>query len=162
MKKWTGMAIVGVLLAVGPVGARQDVRGDDDRPPKVDPEEVDSIWEYLTGRYDRDEDQKISREEYTRSDDHFARLDRDGDGTIEKSDVEQKRGRGDREKTRERGGERQKALAPSEGDQAPDFVLETLIPKKKGKTEKSDKTEKVRLSSFKGKKPVALVFGSYT
>jgi hypothetical protein len=37
------------------------------------------------------------------------------------------------------------------GDPAPDFELETL-----------DRKERVRLSSFKGSKPVVLVFGSYT
>jgi hypothetical protein len=37
------------------------------------------------------------------------------------------------------------------GDAAPDFDLETL-----------DKTARVRLSAFRGQKPVVLVFGSYT
>jgi hypothetical protein len=37
------------------------------------------------------------------------------------------------------------------GDAAPDFTLSTL-----------DKSSVVRLSSFRGSKPVALVFGSYT
>jgi hypothetical protein len=37
------------------------------------------------------------------------------------------------------------------GDPAPDFDLETL-----------DKTARVRLSSFRGQKPVVLVFGSFT
>lgn len=37
------------------------------------------------------------------------------------------------------------------GDPAPDFTLET-----------TDKTQQVRLSSFRGEKPVVLVFGSYT
>ena len=37
------------------------------------------------------------------------------------------------------------------GDAAPDFNLK-----------KRDATERVRLADFKGKKPVALVFGSYT
>jgi len=37
------------------------------------------------------------------------------------------------------------------GDPAPDFLLETL-----------DRKEWVRLSSFRGEKPVVLVFGSYT
>jgi hypothetical protein len=37
------------------------------------------------------------------------------------------------------------------GDAAPDFALSTL-----------DKSSIVRLSSFRGSKPVALVFGSYT
>ncbi|MFN7973558.1 MAG: hypothetical protein U0166_14610 [Acidobacteriota bacterium] len=41
--------------------------------------------------------------------------------------------------------------ALSVGDAAPDFDLET-----------SDKTARVRLSSFRGEKPVVLVFGSYT
>lgn len=39
----------------------------------------------------------------------------------------------------------------NQGDEAPDFTLETY-----------DKKARVRLSSFKGKKPVVLVFGSYT
>ncbi|MGD0297345.1 MAG: hypothetical protein ABSE86_09520 [Bryobacteraceae bacterium] len=37
------------------------------------------------------------------------------------------------------------------GDMAPDFALSTL-----------DKSRVVRLSSFRGSKPVVLVFGSYT
>jgi hypothetical protein len=37
------------------------------------------------------------------------------------------------------------------GDMAPDFTLPTL-----------DHTDQVRLSSFRGSRPVVLVFGSYT
>jgi hypothetical protein len=37
------------------------------------------------------------------------------------------------------------------GDQAPDFTLPT-----------ADKTSEMRLSSFRGRMPVVLVFGSYT
>jgi hypothetical protein len=37
------------------------------------------------------------------------------------------------------------------GDAAPDFELET-----------QDKTSRIRLSSFRGNRPVVLVFGSYT
>jgi hypothetical protein len=37
------------------------------------------------------------------------------------------------------------------GDAAPDFDLETL-----------DKSARVRLSSFRGREPVVLIFGSYT
>ncbi len=47
-------------------------------------------------------------------------------------------------------GERVKTTIKT-GDPAPDFVLPTL----KGK-------ETVRLSDFQGKKPVVLIFGSYT
>lgn len=38
-----------------------------------------------------------------------------------------------------------------EGDPAPDFELET-----------KDRDQKIRLSSFRGVKPVVLIFGSYT
>ena len=43
------------------------------------------------------------------------------------------------------------ALAPKRGDLAPDFELRDT------KDEKN-----LRLSDFQGKKPVALIFGSYT
>ena len=42
-------------------------------------------------------------------------------------------------------------LAPDVGSHAPDFDLPRL-----------GSTERVRLSSFRGRKPVALIFGSYT
>lgn len=45
----------------------------------------------------------------------------------------------------------QNALAPKAGDLAPDFTLFD-----------NSGTESVTLSDFRGKKPVALVFGSYT
>lgn len=44
------------------------------------------------------------------------------------------------------------ALAPNVGDPAPDFELPVL----------GDRETKVRLSEFRGKRPVALIFGSYT
>lgn len=43
------------------------------------------------------------------------------------------------------------ALAPKAGDVAPDFELQDL-----------DGKNSVRLSDFRGKRPVALIFGSYT
>jgi peroxiredoxin len=42
-------------------------------------------------------------------------------------------------------------LAPAVGEEAPDFTLPRI-----------DSGEAVRLSSFRGRKPVALIFGSYT
>jgi hypothetical protein len=41
--------------------------------------------------------------------------------------------------------------APAVGADAPDFILPTL-----------DDNERVQLSAFRGHKPVALIFGSYT
>ena len=46
---------------------------------------------------------------------------------------------------------RARAGSVNVGDTAPDFELPTL-----------DKSARVRLSSFRGSKPVVLVFGSYT
>lgn len=43
------------------------------------------------------------------------------------------------------------ALAPKMGDIAPDFELRDV-----------DGENSVRLSEFRGRKPVALIFGSYT
>ncbi len=54
-------------------------------------------------------------------------------------------------KTREHFKEQEKR-APKTGTDAPDFELPYL-----GETEKT-----VRLSDFRGKRPVALLFGSYT
>ncbi len=46
---------------------------------------------------------------------------------------------------------RRDQMGPHEGETPPDFYLKMM-----------GSEERVRLSSFKGKKPVALVFGSYT
>jgi len=42
-------------------------------------------------------------------------------------------------------------LAPKAGDMAPDFTLQNIAG-----------TETITLSDFRGQKPVALIFGSYT
>lgn len=42
-------------------------------------------------------------------------------------------------------------LAPKAGDMAPDFTLQNIAG-----------TETITLSNFRGQKPVALIFGSYT
>lgn len=46
---------------------------------------------------------------------------------------------------------------PAVGAEAPDFALSRLV---EGKDEA--KPETVRLSSFRGQRPVVLIFGSYT
>ncbi|MCJ7623600.1 MAG: redoxin domain-containing protein [Anaerolineaceae bacterium] len=47
--------------------------------------------------------------------------------------------------------EKYNALSPKAGDPAPDFELRDV-----------DGENPVRLSEFRGKKPVALIFGSHT
>lgn len=69
----------------------------------------------------------------------FARLDKDQDQTIGKDEL------GTARRPRPSG-------PPRVGDMAPDFDLPTV----------ADPEQTVKLSSFRGAKPVALIFGSYT
>ncbi len=89
-------------------------------------------------------------------------------------------GRGGRRGPRGEGGERpERAVAPLEGSEAPDFEL-LVLAERRGKAkketkkeeeeveaetegeEKADAPKKLKLSSFKEERPVALIFGSYT
>ena len=85
-----------------------------------------------------------------------ASLDRDGDGKLELSDLElvyilvDTNGDGDLDAHELSG--RPYQVAAKVGRKAPDFELALA----------KDVERKVRLSSFAGKRPVALVFGSYT
>ena len=138
-------ATLALALAVGAV---------DDDPQ----DEADSNWEYLAKKYDANSDGKISRKEYDRDDEHWQRLDADGDGFVTRSEVEADDGRRGRGRPN-----RERVDPPKVGVKAPNFDLERLPPPpKKGAKPKKQKVEKVKLSSFKGKKPVALIFGSYT
>ena len=112
-------------------------------------------------RNDKDGDGKISPQEYPRGRERFARLDKDSDGFIDQADTEKSGWTCGR-----RGGGRK---APQEGALAPDFALGTLLPRvpAKGRPRERDAKEApvydtVELSSFRGKRPAALIFGSYT
>lgn len=66
-------------------------------------------------------------------------------------------------------GSRWADTSPKVGAAAPDFELSRLkdllaekTPAAKTAAAKGKKPEKVKLSSFRGKKPVVLIFGSYT
>ena len=65
---------------------------------------------------------------------------------------EQQDRRGDR-----RGGSRGKGVPA--GTEAPDFKLKKLLS---SELERTGEVEYVTLSDYKGKKPVVLIFGSYT
>jgi len=153
-------------------------------PPVVEEPAATSAWEFLTDKYDADGDGIITRKEYGGPKDRWAQLDRNGDGKIDQAEIE-KRGRVDRPNP---GKKRPKA--PVEGKKAPLFELEILedvgdLPKSEGKDgkkdpkkrdgdgekgdagSKGDKQKKERprtvsLADFRGEKPVALIFGSYT
>ena len=55
-----------------------------------------------------------------------------------------------------------KDLPSSPGKPAPDFHLKLLEKSKRPDYVLFDKDERVRLSAYKGKQPVVLIFGSYT
>ncbi|MCZ6598639.1 MAG: hypothetical protein O7B99_13455 [Planctomycetota bacterium] len=150
--------LIGLVVGLAPICVGQEGEG------------VESAWDYLAGKYDKDADGKITRAEYTRDDEHWKRLDTNGDGWLDQAEFEQggRRGRGGRPGGRSGGGSPRKGTAPREGEKAPAFALELLPEHGKQKEEakakegKEPKPEVVSLASYKGKKPVALIFGSYT
>jgi hypothetical protein len=196
-----------MVLALGSLGLAEDPVKDDDAPAETPPVEepkepsARSTWEYLSEKYDADSDGKISPQEYGRDETHFKRLDIDSDGFIAKAEIEERdrsagggrggrggfgggRGaggaRGGRRGPRGEGEERpERAVAPLEGSEAPDFEL-LVLAERAGKAkeetkkeeeeveaetegeEKADAPKKLKLSSFKEERPVALIFGSYT
>ncbi len=140
----------------------------------------DRTWKFLSKKYDKNKNGKITFKEYKRDKEKFGSMDQDGDGVLTKADFEGGGGRGrggrggrrggDRGGDRGRGGDRRRGGDQRRGgdrrrggDQgrgevaqidkkAPDFDLPTIKNPKKT----------IKLSSFAGKKPVALIFGSYT
>ena len=102
------------------------------------------VFGFLAEKYDKNGDGKISPEEHDRGEELFARLDKDGDRFLTAKDWEV-------EVPRAKPSARQKSqTAPEAGVVAPDFEL-TLV---------NDASKTVKLSSFAGDKPVALIFGS--
>lgn len=155
--------------------------------PEPAPAPPKDAWELLTREHDKNEDGKITRKEYSRDDVHWRRLDKNSDGVLLRDEIMGSSGgrgrggaRGDRGGRGFGGGQRGerggagRGVAPKLGQVAPDFDLEILPPptkkaplpsgKKKSKVGKTKaaKPKTVKLSSFKNKRPVALIFGSYT
>ena len=128
-----------------------------------------TVWELLQSKYDTNQDFKISAKEHGRGELAFSNLDADGDGFITQADLETPtwgpRGRSSKRKNKVRN---KLVLPPKVGELAPDFELRVLLheQEKASKVEKDsakkEKVETIRLSSFAGEKPVALIFGSYT
>ena len=105
----------------------------------------------LLQQYDKNKDGKIQKDEYPRTAEAFANLDRDRNDVLEAADFEAGFARGSRDPR----GPEDKDKLPQVGSLAPDFELPLL-----GSEGKKRKT--VKLSSLRGKRPVALIFGSYS
>jgi len=120
-----------------------------------------TVWDLLVRDYDKNKDGKITKEEFGRSEKSFGRMDADGDGVITEADTkalehpQQLRRRSSSKGKDDKAVHREppKDTAPLAGTVAPDFKLPRLHAEDKAP---------VTLSSFRGKKPVALIFGSYT
>ena len=147
------MMLILALLLSAPEAAAQRRKKDRQEEPTVDP------WTFIAGEHDKNGDGKVTLREYSRGKERFERLDKDRDGKLTSTDFlagenGRKSGRG---RNRVRGRRQRKidrftnARAPKPGDVAPDFNLKP-----------ADSKKRVRLSSFRRKKPVALIFGSYT
>ncbi|PCJ52680.1 MAG: hypothetical protein COA70_11845 [Planctomycetota bacterium] len=139
-----------------------------------------TVWELLQQKYDTNDDGKISPKEHERGEEAFSNLDADGDGFITQADIEAPSwGPGSRAQKRKKNMRNRRVQPPKVGEVAPDFELQVLLheddavdknvsaeskptKRSKAKKEKPKKPETMRLSSFAGKKPVALIFGSYT
>jgi len=116
----------------------------------------DSPWDLISAEHDKNRDGRVTKREYGRGKERFARLDTDQDGVLTALDFGSSgKAAGRRSRSNKRHERRlsraREAMAPKVGAVAPNFTLRT-----------TDGKQKHRLSSFKGKRPVALIFGSYT
>jgi hypothetical protein len=93
---------------------------------------------------DLDSDGKLSGGEYMK---FFVDADQNKDGSVTQEEMMESMNK----RRQEMRGQSQEAGGPNVGQEAPDFTLRTL-----------DGDRTVKLSDFRGKKPVVLVFGSYT
>lgn len=138
------------ILAL-PLAAQRPARAANAEPLKV-----------LLEKYDADHDGAISSKEYTRGTEAFAKLDRNRDGKIDAADLQSAPNRAQRPASA------RNTKLPLVGEMAPDFTLMPLTPaapaaaKAQEKATEKEPPKPITLSQFAGKRPVALIFGSYT
>ena len=118
----------------------QSQRGQDDQFRRL----ASNMPRVMLRLLDLDNDGKVSIREYTK---FFTDADRNGDGSISMRDIMNQVSNRQKQMRRKE----QEAAGPKVYEDAPDFALRTL-----------DGKRIVKLSDFKGREPVVLVFGSYT
>ncbi|MCX8229221.1 MAG: hypothetical protein OTJ44_04630 [Planctomycetota bacterium] len=149
----------GLLFLAHPLVAQEKIEKNTPEPT--------TAWEFLCQKYDVNGDGIIRKAEYTRGETAFQNLDSNKDGQLTKHDIDslgRSRQRGGRKGSRggnKRAKEEKVTAPPRANEIAPDFDL-VILEKSTGKKTKKKSIKRLKLSSFQGKKPVALIFGSYT
>lgn len=126
------------------------------------PQEPQTAWELLVAKYDADKDGKISRGEYPRGTQQFSNMDLNEDGFLTQNDIQNLEPFSDKARSKMMKAMSDRPQPPKVGQVAPDFELPKIGNQKNGEKGVPAKPELIKLSSFRNKKPVALIFGSYT
>ena len=109
------------------------------------------VWEYLKDKYDANGDGQLTESEYSRGAEKFQRLDVNRDGVISAKDWAGGNSRKPFSRERQKRSLNSPNISPPvKGDVAPGFNLAYV----------NEPSKTVELASFKGNKPVALIFGS--
>lgn len=136
MRRLVSIAICAVFITL--CLAILAVNGQEAKTEKLEQLQAETSMAKLIMRMiDLNEDKWITMEEYNK---FFTNLDQNKDGFVNEKEIT------DFIKKKQ-----EDESGPGVGEEAPDFELRTL---------EGDKV--VKLSDFRGKKPVVLVFGSYT
>ncbi len=110
-------------------------------------------------RFDEDKDGKVSKDEFPGRNEMFDRVDENKDGFIDESEINKRPPGGGRRGSsmgppsggRPPGSRDREDKGPKVGEVAPSFKLASL-----------DGKQEFELRTFKGARPVVLLFGSYT
>lgn len=139
MRVTAGIATLALVAGCSSTG---DVRSSS---PAAPASPTSPSWNYLRSKYDADHDGRIARAEYPRSEESFRHLDADGDGVVSAADFDARWDGVPRVADFEYG-----VGGPEVGDPAPDFRLRTTSG------------EEIELAALHAKKPLVLIFGSFT
>jgi hypothetical protein len=86
-------------------------------------QDAGEAWAHLAKLHDQNSDGKITRDEYDRADETFARLDRNGDGAITEEDFQRGRGAGGQRRGGQRGNPRGAAAPGRRGGGNQAFLI---------------------------------------
>ncbi len=146
----TGLSLILVGIALGGDSVLGQQRGQQRGQQNRSSSGVE-VWDYLQDKYDANGDDQLTEAEYSRGAEKFQRLDVNRDGVISAKDWSGGNSRKSFSRERQKRSLNSSNLAPPvKGDVAPGFNL----------TYVNEPSKTVELASFRGSRPVALIFGS--